>query len=290
MNKFKVSTVLKCENLLGESCFWDPRYNCLVWTDIQGKKAWKLDDSNQSFEFNLPDRAGFILPRKKEGFIIGFPNFIAISDQSFSSFEKVCDVESTINETRINDAKVDPYGGIVFGTYNEDPDKINRKPIANLYRLAPDLSLTHLLSNITVSNGIAFSQNENIMYFADTPTGRIQKFKYSQDFNKFNELDSNIIFKDVGEPDGATVDINNNYWSARVRGKCIISIDTKSEKILEKINLPTNTPTCVTFGGNNLSSLYVTSLRADPTNDNEGGNLHRIETDTRGFEQLLADI
>ena len=290
MNKFKVSTVLKCENLLGESCFWDPRYDCLVWTDIQGKKAWKLDDSNQSFEFNLPDRAGFILPRKKEGFIIGFPNFIAISDQSFSSFEKICDVESTINETRINDAKVDPYGGIVFGTYNEDSDKINRKPIANLYRLAPDLSLTHLLSNITVSNGIAFSQNENIMYFADTPTGRIQKFKYSQDFNKFNELDSNIIFKDVGEPDGATVDINNNYWSARVRGKCIISIDTKSEKILEKINLPTNTPTCVTFGGNNLSSLYVTSLRADPTNDNEGGNLHRIETDTRGFEQLLADI
>ena len=290
MNKFKVSTVLKCENLLGESCFWDPRYNCLVWTDIQGKKAWKLDDNNQSLEFNLPDRAGFILPRKKEGFIIGFPNFIAISDQSFSSFEKICDVESTINETRINDAKVDPYGGIVFGTYNEDPDKINRKPIANLYRLAPDLSLTHLLSNITVSNGIAFSQNENIMYFADTPTGRIQKFKYTQDFNKFNELDSNIIFKDVGEPDGATVDINNNYWSARVRGKCIISIDTKSEKILEKINLPTNTPTCVTFGGNNLSSLYVTSLRADPTNDNEGGNLHRIETDTRGFEQLLADI
>ena len=290
MNKFKVLTALKCENLLGESCFWDPRYNCLVWTDIQGKKAWKLDDSNLSLEFNLPDRAGFILPRKKEGFIIGFPNFIAISDQSFSSFEKICDVESTINETRINDAKVDPYGGIVFGTYNEDPDKINRKPIANLYRLAPDLSLTHLLSNITVSNGIAFSQNENIMYFADTPTGRIQKFKYSQDFNKFNELDSNIIFKDVGEPDGATVDINNNYWSARVRGKCIISIDTKSEKILEKINLPTNTPTCVTFGGNNLSSLYVTSLRADPTNDNEGGNLHRIETDTSGFEQLLADI
>mgnify|MGYP003325799555 CR=1 FL=1 len=61
----------------------------------------------------------------------------------------------------------------MFGTYNEDPDKINRKPIANLYRLAPDLSLTNLLSNITVSNGIAFSQNENIMYFADTTTGPV---------------------------------------------------------------------------------------------------------------------
>ena len=290
MNNAQVSTVLKCENILGESCFWDPRYDCLVWTDIQGKKAFKLDDKNASFEFNLPDRAGFILPRKKDGFIIGFPNFIATADQDFSSFKKLCDVENNIKETRINDAKVDPYGGIVFGTYNEDPDKINRKPIANLYRLAPDLSLTHLLSNITVSNGIAFSQEQNLMYFADTPTGLIQKFEYSQDFRTFVKRDSNMIFNNVGEPDGATVDIENNYWSARVRGKCVICIDTINETILEKIDLPTNTPTCVTFGGAELSSLYVTSLRADPDNDRAGGNIHKIETSTKGREQLLSDI
>jgi len=290
MNKFQVSTVLKCENLLGESCFWDPRYNCLVWTDIQGKKAWKLDDRNKSFEFNLPDRAGFILPREKDGFIIGFPKFIAISDKKFTSFEKICDVESSINETRINDAKVDPYGGIVFGTYNEDPDKINRKPIANLYRLAPDLSLTHLLSNITVSNGIAFSPNENILYFADTPTGKIQKFKYTQDFKKLHELKSNMIFKNVGEPDGATVDINNNYWSARVRGKCLICIDTKKEEIIEKIELPTNTPTCLTFGGSDLSSLFVTSLRIKSINETEDGNLFQIKTNSKGLKQLLSKI
>ena len=233
---------------------------------------------------------GLFFQGKKKGFIIGFPNFIAISDKNFSSFEKICEVETTNNQTRINDAKVDPYGGIVFGTYNEDPDKAKRKPIANLYRLAPNLSLTHLLSNITVSNGIAFSENENIMYFADTPTGRIQKFEYTKNFNKFYELETNMIFKNVGEPDGATVDIDNNYWSARVRGKCIICVDTKDEKIIEKISLPTNTPTCVTFGGANLNSLYITSLRADPTSDNEGGNLHKIETSTKGRAQLLTDI
>ena len=290
MNKSKVTTILKCKNLLGESCFWDPRYNCLVWTDIEAKKAWMLDDNNQSFVFNLPDRAGFILPRKKEGFIIGFPKFISICDKNFSSFEKICEVEITNNQTRINDAKVDPYGGIVFGTYNEDLDKVKRKPIANLYRLAPNLSLTQLLSNVTVSNGIAFSEDENIMYFADTPTGRIQKFEYTKNFNKFYELETNMIFKNVGEPDGATVDIDNNYWSARVRGKCIICVDTKDEKIIEKISLPTNTPTCVTFGGANLKSLYITSLRADPTSDNDDGNLHKIETSTQGRTQLLTDI
>ena len=106
MNSSKVSTVLECENLLGESCFFDPRDNTLIWSDIEGKKIWKLNDKNQSFDFNLPDRAGFILPRKKDGFIIGFPKYIAISNPDFSSFEKICDVEISIKQSRINDAKV----------------------------------------------------------------------------------------------------------------------------------------------------------------------------------------
>ena len=290
MNSAQVSTVVQCKNILGESCFWDPRDKCIWWTDIEGKKIWKLDQENQSFEFNLPDRAGFILPRKKDGFIIGFPKYIAISDQDLTTFQKICDVETEIKKTRINDAKVDPFGGIVFGTYNEHPDRQNRKPIASLYRLAPDLSLTQLLSNITVSNGIAFSQEENIMYFADTPTARIQKFEYSQDFKKFHELDSNLIFNDVGVPDGATMDCQNNYWSARVRGNSIICIDMKKEKILKKINLPTNTPTCLTFGGPDSSNLFVTSLRAEPINDSADGNLYKVETNTKGSKQLLSEI
>ena len=111
-----------------------------------------------------------------------FQSLLQFLIKIFHLLKKYVTLKLSTKKTRINDAKVDPYGGIVFGTYNEDPDKLNRKPIANLYRLAPDLSLTHLLSNITVSNGLAFSQKDNIMYFADTPTGRIQKFSYNQDF------------------------------------------------------------------------------------------------------------
>ena len=290
MNNYKVLTALTCQNLIGESCFWDPKENCLTWTDIEGKTIWKLNQSNQSFKYNLPDRAGFILPRKKDGYIIGFPKFIAISNQKFSSFKKICDVETNIRETRINDAKVDPYGGIVFGTYNEDPDKLNRKPIANLYRLAPDLSLTKLLSNITVSNGIAFSRKKNIMFFADTPTGLIQKFEYTENFKKLTKLKSNMIFKDLGEPDGAAMDINDNYWSARVRGKCLICIDTKSETVIKKINLPTKTPTCLAFGGPGLKILYVTSLKQQSIIENSDGNLFKIQSGTKGLKQLLCEI
>ena len=128
------------------------------------------------------------------------------------------------------------------------------------------------------------------MYFADTPTGLIKKFSYNRDFKKLDELESNMIFKDIGEPDGATLDIDDNYWSARVRGKCVICIDAKNGKIIEKIDLPTSTPTCVTFGNSDLSCLYVTSLRADPINDSADGNLYKIKTGTQGLKQLLADF
>ena len=113
---------------------------------------------------------------------------------------------------------------------------------------------------------------------------------YFQDFKKLHELDSNLIFHDLGVPDGATMDCQNNYWSARVRGNCIICIDIKKEKVLTKINLPTATPTCLTFGGPNSSNLFVTSLRAEPVNDNADGNLYKVETSTKGQEQLLSEI
>jgi L-arabinonolactonase len=290
MINHQVQTALNCQNLIGESCFWDPRDNSLWWTDIEGKKIWNLDCKNQSTVFNLPDRVCFILPRENDGFIVGFPKHISVSNQDFTSFKKICDVEKEIKETRINDAKVDPLGGIVFGTYNESPDKKNRNPIANLYRLSPDYTLSFLLNNITVANGIAFSQKENIMYFADTPTGQIRKFQYSDSFKEFKALEPTFYFEGIGEPDGGTIDSDNNYWSARVRGKCIICINKEDGSILKKIILPTENPTCLAFGGIGLSSLFITSLRSKPKNDDVDGNLYKIETGVKGVEQILSKI
>ena len=113
-----IHTFLECKNTIGESCFWDPRDNSLWWTDIQEKKIWCINENKKTKFFNIPDRAGFILPRKKEGFVIGFSNNISISNQNLTEFTKLFDIESDMNETRVNDAKVDPFGGIVFGTFS----------------------------------------------------------------------------------------------------------------------------------------------------------------------------
>ncbi len=289
----KVDLVLDCKNEIGESCFWDPRDNQLWWTDIEGKKIWCIDENKNSKKFNLPDRACFILPRKELGFIIGFPNHISIANQNLTSYTKLHDIEIDIPQTRINDAKVDPFGGIVFGTFDENSDRSKRKPLGSVYRLAPNGLLTELFSKVTVSNGITFSPSGEIMYFADSPTDTIRQFQIQQNFDYFKELN---LFVDKGSapgfPDGGTVDSEGNYWSARVRGGCVVCYNSKG-KLISKFNTPTQAPTCVTLGGSNLKKLFITSLGAPlhlekNTNDFHAGNLFSLEVQISGIKQTLS--
>ena len=80
----------------------------------------------------------------------------------------------------INDAKIDPYGGVVFGTFDETSDRNKRRPIGSVYRLSPNGLLTKLFNQVTVSNGIAFSPNGKTMYFTDTPNDVVRKFQIDQ--------------------------------------------------------------------------------------------------------------
>lgn len=278
--------IADCQNTLGESCFWDKDTESLWWTDIEQKKIWQLNDKNEKKFFDLPDKARFILPRKKEGFIIGFSKSICIAKNNFKTFEKICDIAPNLKTLRINDGKVDPFGGVVFGTMDANPDRKNRKPIASFYRLNPEGELQELLTNITIANGIAFS-NDYKMYFADTPTNIVKVIDIQ---NKNFDLHRATLFinnqNQLGFPDGATVDQNNNYWLSLVHGGCIKCYDHLGQVILQ-ISLPTMTPTCCTFGGKNMNEIFITSLRK-PDGNNDDGCLYKIISDQKGTEQKLA--
>ena len=70
----------------------------------------------------------------------------------------------------------------------------------------------------------------------------------------------------------------------------VICIDKENGDILKKIDLATNTPTCLAFGGPNLSYLFVTSLRSKNFNESADGNLFKIKTKIQGVEQILSKI
>lgn len=259
----KSTCLVDARNTLGEGCVWDPRDESLYWTDIEESRIYRLSAEQSVTSFNLPERAAFIVPRRDTGFIVGLATRIVRADSEFSRFETISEVESTLPQTRVNDAAVDPFGGVVFGTFDER----DRKPVASLYRLSPEGKLSVLFGNVTVSNGIAFSPDGSIMYFADTPIGVIRRFKIGPDFSGLEEL-TPLADADIGpgSPDGAVVDSEAGYWSARVWGGCVVRISGDG-KVTDRVELPTKGPTCVALGGAGGKRLFVTTLRVRHTDD-----------------------
>lgn len=280
-----------CRNTLGEGCVWDPRDGSLYWTDIQESRILRLGLDGAITTFSLPERAGFILPRERPGFMIGFASRIAIADPDLTTFSTLAVIEPELPQTRVNDAAVDPAGGIVFGTFDER----DRQPVASLYRMAPNGIVTHLVGGVTISNGIAFSPDGGTLYFADTPVGIIRRFLVGRGGESLDEINP-LAGPDIapGKPDGAIVDIEGCYWSARVWGGCVVRIDT-SGSVVERIDLPTKGPTCVALGGPSLKRLFVTTLRLGHSADElqavpQAGGLFSAAVSVSGQVPRLAAL
>jgi sugar lactone lactonase YvrE len=281
--------IVDCRNTLGEGCVWDPRDESLYWTDIESKNILRLSPDHSVTIFPLPERAGFILPRRDPGFIIGFASRIAVADSALQNFNTVCVVEPELPQTRVNDAAVDPFGGLVFGTFDER----DRRPAAAVYRLAPSGEFARLLHDVTIANGIAFSPDGATMYFADTLIGSIRRFRVGAGFLSFDEFEP-LIASDVlpGSPDGAIVDQEGHYWSARVWGSCLIRI-APDGRVSGRIDLPTRGPTCVALGGRTGRRLFATTLRIRHTDQEldatpQAGGLFVTDVKVPGVQQRLC--
>lgn len=278
-----------CRNTLGEGCFWDPRDDCLYWTDIEECRIFRLEVGGSVRVFGLPERAAFILPRQKPGHVVGFASRIVVSDPDFKHFQTLAEIEPDLPQTRVNDAAVDPFGGIVFGTFDER----NRQPVASLYRIEPTGQVRHLVGGIAIGNGIAFSPDEGMMYFADTSVGTIRRLRVTAAFAAFEEIEP-LAGAEVapGRPDGATVDEEGHYWSARVWGGCLVRI-APDGRVSDRIDLPAKGPTCVALGEAERTCLFATTLRLRHTSDEltavpQAGGLYAAQVKVPGVPQRLS--
>jgi len=113
---------------------------------------------------------------------------------------------------------------------------------------------------IVVSNGIAWSRDNKTMYYADTHVDRV----YAYDFDiATGEIDNRRLFIDTtgheGKVDGATMDADGCYWTAMVRGGSIAQWD-ETGNLVREIPVPVTFPTMPCFGGDDLDTIYVTSI------------------------------
>lgn len=260
----------RCE--LGEGPVWDAGRARLWWTDIDGRAVWRYDPvARQSERFTPPDRVGFLAIATGGRVLLGTAKALYMAEPREGNLNatKLVDLERDLPRTRSNDGRPDRSGNVVFGTMD---DQKPRTPIGSFYQFSSKHGLRRLpLPGCAVSNSISFSPDGRRMYFTDTPTSVIRCGDYDPDAAAVTNIrDFVTLGHDQGHPDGSTIDADGCLWNA-AWGGAVVRRFTPDGRLDRELVIPTKNPTCPTFGGADLATIFVTSSRQQHTDEELAG-------------------
>ncbi|MUG03834.1 SMP-30/gluconolactonase/LRE family protein, partial [Bacillus tequilensis] len=151
---------------------------------------------------------------------------------------------------RMNDGCCDPAGRLLAGsmTYDETPGG------GSLQRIDADLSISVVLPEVTISNGIGFTSEGSHAYYSDTAAGRVDVFDVS-DGELVNRRPFVTVPSEIGAPDGLCIAADGSVWVALWGGSVVHGYDS-SGALIESIPLPVPQVSACTFGGHGLSTLF----------------------------------
>jgi len=118
-----------------------------------------------------------------------------------------------------------------------------------------------ILEGVTISNGIDWSPDNRYCYYVDS--GAATLYRYRFDLEQGMLYAPEVFFQPseaarTSTPDGLCVDRAGNIWVAIWDGGCVLQLTPEGE-VLQEVRLPVSRPTSLTFGGEDLCDLYITS-------------------------------
>jgi gluconolactonase len=163
---------------------------------------------------------------------------------------------------RPNDVVVKSDGCIYFTDPWTSPNPPQQWDLtfSGVYRVTPDLgTMTLLVDDFFLPNGLAFSPDETVLYINDSRRGHIRAFDLSPNGTLARATDR--LFADLrgsepGIPDGMKVDVEGNVYCGGAGGIWIMDRDGKK---LGRIVHGAPATTNLAFGGDDWQTLYFTS-------------------------------
>lgn len=298
MNNLKVNVFIPLNCKLGEGLHWDSERNALWFVDISNHFLFFYDFDTQELKkkiFNQPI-----------GWVISIPNSdkILIGLQSGIAYFNFFDLNDNIDwitkdfpgkiDQRLNDAKIDKYGRLWFGSIST-VDESN--PIGSLARFDfKNNKLEIIDTNYKVTNGPAFNFDNTIMLHNDSGNKVTYKFKLDKESGEI--LDKSIwrtYEEQEGYPDGMNFDIEDNVWIAHWGVGKVCKYDIYGN-LLNSVSIPTPNVTNVCFGGKDLDRLFVSTasdiIYTTHNNSHElGGSIFEIKgINSKGVKNYYPKI
>lgn len=270
---------------LGETPVWCQRTQSLLWVDILAQRVLRYwPDTGQTEIHELPAlTSAVLLTEKRNQFLLISVDGIHLYDYEHKSRQKLCDYPGA-EGTRPNEAAVAPDGSLWFGTLDIKEEKDN----GEWFRYeAGDEKPEMMLDGFGCTNTLIWYEGK--VWFADSKKKRF----FSANARRINPLKISCFSSGDKIPDGSALTHNGWLITACWGSKCLLRQQINQGELLtlDTHPVPVTQPSCCTFGGPDMTELFITSARKtlDAPHALEGALLH-VKTTTVGAPQNLFKL
>ncbi|BEP14188.1 SMP-30/gluconolactonase/LRE family protein [Acidothermaceae bacterium B102] len=262
----------------GEGPMWDHTAGMLRWVDqLRGDVlSWRPGDE-APLRWHVGETSAAIRLRRSGGLAIAAARgwVLLTSDGEVVGSPVVVWDDPTV---RMNEGACHPSGRFYCGSMDVDEGPGR----GSMHVLEPDLTVRTLLTGISISNGMVFSDDGRSAFHIDSPTRQVTRYRVDDDGALVAPELLFAIPDGHGIPDGMTMDTDGTFWIAMWGGSAVRRYAPSGE-LLATVPLPVSQPTACAFHG---SDLYITSSRLRLADDAEplAGSVFRVATDATGRE------
>ncbi len=287
--------ILDARNATGESPVWNAREQALYWVDIPGRSLNRWSPMGKSTQSWVGQQMLACIASFGDGsWIAGMEDGlfrIRPENNGTLSSTPLISVAHARENMRFNDGRCDRQGRFWAGTMFMD--MAQNLEVGALYRYDAGQTqpLKAQLSNMIVPNGLGFSPDGKVMYLSDSHPliQKIWAFDYDIDSGTPHRR---RVFVDMkqhpGRPDGAAVDADGCYWICG-NDEGLIHRFTPDGKLDRSLAVPVKKPAMCAFGGRNLDTLFVTSIRpgGDISDQPLAGGVFALSPGVQGIEETM---
>lgn len=278
---------------LGESPAWHPGRESCFWVDIEGRSLHEYKWlEKRLITYQLDYRVSLVIPCKDNEVILGLQGGIGKFNLDSRALSWVTDLGINWKNHRCNDGISDSKGRLWIGTMDLDCTP----GAGSVYCIDKNKKIQQRISKVSISNGMAWSNDKKRLYYIDSLTRRVSSFLYE-------EGSGEIVFEKVavhipeamGLPDGMAIDEEGMLWVALWGGFGVGRFDIKTGKRVEFIKVPVPHVSSCSFAGKYLDHLVITTAKEGMAPEDivkypESGNVFVVKPGIKGVSAFKCEI